>query len=141
MYRRDSWQLLADHFNDYTKIYENVCGKGKSLPNIQVAFDICGDLDPCMIAGYIIIYHFIIICIDNFLSGDLRRPSRDVSWLKKISQEIRTTTAKVMDNYNRSGSHDAEDVYLEFSKYYAGSLSIFYLPYILTIFCHFEYLN
>ena len=121
MYRRDPWQLLADHFNDYTNVYENVCGKGKSLPDMQVPFDICGDLDPCMIAGYHIIYHYIFICINNYLLGDLRRPSRDVPWMKKISQEIRTTLTKVMDNYHRSGNQDAEDVYLEYSKYYGGS--------------------
>ena len=81
---------------------------GKSFPRMQIPFQICQDINPCLTAG------------------ELRRPSRDVPWLKRITQDIRVDCSKIFMDYKKSGNQNAEDEYLEFSKFFEGDEIIMY---------------
>ena len=113
--REDNYAILTERFNDrQTYHYQNI---GYVLdPATGFATS-----TPCPI------YSSVEQLYQDLNPDETPRPPRDVGWFKTQFGNLKAEFTKLYARYTASGQQDAEDPYLEFSKFCAGNEVMMYM--------------
>jgi hypothetical protein len=122
----DPFQQLAEEFNDYERnIYYNCCLEYFMNPVTRTATEKKDSLGlPVYVPGLECIGK---LCYDiNPTSAN--RPMRDGGWIRSTYRSIRPNITKALENYNKSGNQEAENIFDEwvnFSSHFGDDVCVY----------------